>query len=299
VDGAEWTYTAGLDYKIGDDNLVYGKVSRGYKTGGIAPISVNPARYTYAPEFVVNYEIGQKSEFALFEMPVRLNSAIYYTDYTDLQKAGIDAYVPPNSVNPVPQLGQSIFNIGAAWVAGFEMDLTVQPWKGAALMGTYGYTRADYTDFKLDYTGATPQLDCTGQEVQAGNVVDFTCIPFQATPKHQFSISGRSMLPLDPSKGYLEASLTYTWTDRQYSASSPPEAEPKAWLPSFGLLNASLNWSRILGTALDLQVFGTNLLNKEWRISNSNQWNLTYFQSSIYSEPRIIGVNLSYAWGDR
>ena len=127
-------------------------------------------------------------------------------------------------------------------------------------------------------------------------LVDFTCSPFQATPKTQFSLSGRSMLPMDPETGFLEASLTYTWTDRQYSASPPPDAEPGAWLPEFGLLNANLTWMQILGSRLNLQLFGTNLTNEEWRISNSNQWNLTYFKASMYSEPRIIGVNLSYEW---
>ena len=299
VSSAEWTWTAGLDYKLDTDashTLLYGKVSRGYKTGGIAPISVVPERYTYAPEFVLNYEVGQKSDFDVLGVPVRLNTALYYTDYTDLQKAGIDAYVPPNSVNPVPELGQSIFNVGSAWVSGLELDLTIEPWQGASLTGTYGYTRAEYRDFKLDYTGATPQLDCTGEEIESGNVVDFTCSPFQTTPEHQFSVSGRSFLPIDPSRGYLEAALTYTWTDTQYSASPPPDAEPGAWLPSFGLLNASLTWSRIMGSRLSMQLFGTNLQNRVWRISNSNQWNLTYFKASMWSEPRIVGLNLSYDW---
>jgi iron complex outermembrane recepter protein len=299
VESAEWTYTAGLDYKLGTDssnNLFYAKVSRGYKTGGIAPISVVPDRYTYAPEFVLNYELGQKSDFDLFSVPVRLNTAFYYTDYSDLQKAGIDAYVPPNSINPVPELGQSIFNVGSAWVSGVEVDLTIQPWQGAALIGTYGYTRAEYEDFTLAYTGATPQLDCTGEEIESGGVVDFTCSPFQTTPEHQFSVSARSMLPISQAAGYLEASMTYTWTARQYSASPPPEAEPGAWLPSFGLLNANLTWSRIFGSRLSVQLFGTNLRNKVWRISNSNQWNLTYFQASMWSEPRIVGLNLSYDW---
>ena len=296
VEGAELTYTVGLDYKF-DDNLIYGKVSRGYKSGGIAPISVNPARYTYSPEFVRNFELGQKSEFDLFEMPVRWNSAIYYTDYSNMQKAGIDAYVDPNSVSPVPQLGQSIFNVGSSWVAGFETDFTVQPWEGGALTATYGYTQAAYRKFSLDYTGATPQLDCTGQKIQGGHRVDFTCVPFQAVPRNQFSLSARSMLPLNQEYGMLEASATYAWTDRQYSASDPAAAEPGAWLPSFGLLNASLNWMKAFGSNLDVQLFGTNLMNKEWRISNSNQWNLTYFQSVMYSEPRVIGLNLSYSWG--
>lgn len=297
-----WTYTAGLDYKIdgdGSHNLLYGKVSRGYKTGGIAPISVNPARYTYKPEFVTNYELGQKSDFSVVDIPARLNSAVYYTNYSNLQKASIDAYVPPNSVSPVPQLGQSIFNVGKAWVAGFEMDLTLQPTEHFSFVGTYGYTRAAYETFKVDYTGATPQLDCSGQEKGAGNVIDLACIPFQSTPKQQFSLSGRYAVPLDPQYGDVEASMTYTWTDKQYSGqSSPPQAEPGAWLPSVGLFNASLSWRHIMNTTLDLQLYGSNLANKLYRISNSNQWNLTYFQSSIYSEPRIIGVNLSYQWGE-
>ncbi|NGY04809.1 TonB-dependent receptor [Solimonas terrae] len=297
IDDAEWTYTAGLDYKLGR-NLLYGKVSRGYKTGGIAPISVNPARYTYAPEFVLNYEIGDKSEFEIADMPVRWNSAVYYTDYTNLQKAGIDAYVDPHAVSPVPQLGQSIFNVGSAWVAGLETEFTIEPVRGAAFVATYGYTRAKYREFELEYTGATPQLDCSGQKVQAGNMVDFSCAPFQQTPRHQFSLSARSMLPVNPTAGYVQASVTYAWTDRQYSASTPPDAEPEAWLPSYGLLNASLSWSQIFGSGLSARLYGTNLMNKEYRLSNSNQWNLTYFQASMYAEPRIVGLTLSYAWGD-
>ncbi|PTU30462.1 TonB-dependent receptor [Stenotrophobium rhamnosiphilum] len=302
IESAVWTYTAGLDYKLDGDeshNLLYGKISRGYKTGGIAPISVNPARYTYKPEFVTNYELGQKSDFTVAQIPARLNSAVYYTSYTNLQKAGIDAYVPPNSVSPVPQLGQSIFNVGKAWVAGFEMDLTLQPTEHFSFVGTYGYTRAAYQTFKVDYTGATPQLDCSGQEKGAGNVIDLSCIPYQSAPKQQFSLSSRYTLPLDSKYGDVEASMTYTWTDKQYSGqSSPPQAEPGAWLPSVGLFNASLSWRDIMSTSLDLQLYGSNLANKLYRISNSNQWNLTYFQSSIYSEPRIIGLNLSYHWGE-
>jgi iron complex outermembrane receptor protein len=296
VRNSEWTWTAGLDYKL-DNQLLYGKISRGYKTGGVAPIAVNPDHYTYEPEYVLNYELGQKADFELGGLPLRLNMAVYYTDYTGLQKAGIDAYVDPANPSPVPQLGQAIFNVGSAWVAGFEMDLTVQASENLTLLGTYGYTEAEYEEFSFGYNGATPQLDCTGQEITRGNTVDFACIPFQDIPKHQFSLSGRYRLPLDESVGEVEASMTYAYTARKYSGqSSPPEAEPGAWLPSVGLLNASLGWSRIFGSSLSAQLFGTNLTNELYRISNSNQWNLTYFQSSIWSEPRVIGLNISYEW---
>jgi len=290
------TWTGGLDYKL-ENSLVYGKVSRGYKAGGVSTIAVNPEHYTYAPEYVTNYELGQKSDFEWAGLPVRLNSAIYYTAYSGLQKGAIDAYVDPNSPSPAPQLGQAILNVGSASIAGFEADLTVQPTESLVLVGTYGYTWAEYNDFSFLYNGATPQLDCSGQRVDQGNTVDMSCIPFQATPRQQFSLTGRYGLPLDASVGEVEASLTYAWTARQYSSpSSPPEDEPGAWLPSYGLFNASMSWRNVFGSRLSAQLFGTNLANKLYRISNSNQWNLTYIQSSIYSEPRIIGLNLSYEW---
>ncbi len=296
VDDAALTYTAGLDYKF-DQYLVYGKVSRGYKTGGMSVIVVNPAHYTYKPEFVTNYELGEKADFQIGDMPARINSAIYYTNYRDLQKAGTDSYVPPNTVNILPQLGQAVFNVGKAWVAGVELDTTVQPMQGLTLVGTYGYTRAQYQQFTLVYGGATPQLDCTGQQVSKGSVLQLSCVPFSA-PQHQFSLTTRYQLPIDESKGIVEGSMTYAWTDRIYSAQTTlPQDEPGSWLPSYGLLNASVSWSKIFGSNFDVQIYGSNLADKEYRISNSNQWHLTYFRSSIYSEPRIVGAQIGYTWG--
>lgn len=297
VESTALTYTVGLDYKF-EDLLVYGKVSRGYKTGGLSTIAANPAHYTYEPEFVTNYELGQKADFAFRGMPVRLNSAVYYTDYSDLQTSAPDAFVDPDNPSPVPQLGQTIFNVGEAWVAGFEMDLTLRPLPGLAVVATYGYTKAEYDTFGLQYFGATPQLDCTGREVASGGNLELSCLPFKTTPEHQYSFSLRYLLPFSPVVGDVEASITYAWVDEQYSAHiSVPESEPGAWLPSFGLVNASISWSRILESSFSAQLYGTNLADREYRISNSNQWNLTYFQSSIYAEPRVVGLQVSYDYG--
>src|SRR3546814_15347950 len=87
-------------------------MSRGYKTGGFSTLAVNPAFFTYDPEYVINYEIGQKSDFEVFGMPVRLNSALYYTDYTDLQRVITDSYVDPQNPGPLPEIGATIVNVG-------------------------------------------------------------------------------------------------------------------------------------------------------------------------------------------
>ncbi len=290
------TYTVGLDYKFGA-NLVYGKLSRGYKAGGISVIAVSPDHYTFKPEYVTNYELGQKSDFEIGTMPARINTAVYYTSYTDLQKEGTDSYAPPDSVNLLPELGEATFNVGKAWVAGFEFEGTIEPLRGLTLVSTYGYTVAAYTQFTLLYGGATEQLDCTGQQKYSGSTLQLSCVPYQGAPRDQFSVSGRYLLPLDPSIGDVEGSATYTWTDHTYSGNTTlPQDEPGAMLPSYGLLNASLSWSKIWGSDFDLRFFGTNLTNRLYRIENSNDWHLTYFQSSIFSEPRFIGLQLGFHW---
>lgn len=290
------TWTAGLDYQFGN-HLVYGKVSRGYKTGGISTIAVNPAHFTFDSEFVTNYELGQKANFEIAGRPVRLNSALYYTDYTDVQRSAPDTFVDPDNPSPAPQIGQANFNAGKASVVGVELDLTVRFSERFTFVGSYGYTEAEYDEFNLDFAGATPQRDCTGEEVDRGTL-ELSCVPFLTTPEHQFSLSGRYLLPIDEAKGTLEASLTYAWTDRQYSSpTTVPESEPGAWLPSYGLWNASVRWDAIFGSRFSAQLYGSNLADKEYRISNSNQWNQTYIQSSIYSEPRVVGLEVSYEWG--
>ncbi len=290
------TYTIGLDYQF-HTNMVYGKISRGYKTGGISVISVNPDHYTYDSEFVLNYEIGQKADFEIGDMPVRLNTAIYFTDYDNLQKASIDAYSDPNRPSLLPQVGSATINAGKAQLYGFEAEATLQPFDGATLQLTYAYTQAEYKEFTLEVAGVTGQVDCSGEEVAIGDTAELSCVPFQQTPEHTFSVSGRYLFPIDPKWGSVEAALTYAWYDKQYTSTNTlPSEEPGAWLDAQGLLNGSFRWSNIFGSALDLQVYGTNLTDELYRIGNSNQWTFTYVRSSIYSEPRMIGVQLGYRW---
>lgn len=298
VKDAALTYTVGLDYKI-DNNLLYGKISRGYKTGGISVISVNPDHYTYNSEFVTNYEIGQKADFSIADVPVRLNTALYFTDYDNLQKAAIDTYLDRNNPSLLPVVGAATINAGKAQLAGFELEATIQPFEGATIVATYGYTYAAYKKFTLVVAGVTPAVDCSGQEIPVGSVSELSCVPFQSTPKNNFSLSGRYVLPIDEKWGSVEGSLTYAWNDRQYtSTNTVPSQEPGAWLASAGLFNGSIHWGKVLDSKFDLQLYGTNLANKTYRISNSNQWTFTYMRSSIYSEPRIIGLQLGYSWGE-
>ncbi len=289
------TYTAGVDYKI-PTTLLYGKISHGYKAGGFSPIAVNPDNYTFKPEFVMNYEIGNKSDFRIGDMPFRVNSALYYTDYTNMQRTAGDSYHGA--------FGGATYTAGSAAIMGFETDATVQPFDGFTVTANYSYTYGKYNTFDIKYTSmyGIATVDCTGQTVKSSTAtttthIDLACVPFQFTPRHQASVSMRYQVPVDEALGKMDGSVTYSFTDRQYSsATSQPKDEPGAWLGAYGILNAGFGWSGIYGSAFDLQLFGANLTDRTYRLSNSNEWNVFFFQSSIYGEPRTFGMSLGYHW---
>jgi iron complex outermembrane receptor protein len=297
------TWTVGLDKEFGS-NLLYGKVSRGYKAGGFLLAAANPADYTYKPEYVTNFEIGDKSDFHVGEAPARLNTALYYTNYTDMQRSGTDVFVS----NGHSASGGAIFTAGKAEIAGAEIEGSVRPLKGLTLMANYAFTYAKYREYALTNNGLNPTPDCSGQYIPTNNgfnqtspVENLACIPLQYTPKHQASFTARYLLPMDVAGGKLDGSLTYSWIDRQYASSYEVEAaEPNVWLGSFGLLSANLDWTWLAGnkSTVDLRFFGTNLTDRKYRISNSDVWNTLYFQSSIYGEPRVFGVQLGYGFGE-
>ncbi|MEM9738552.1 MAG: TonB-dependent receptor [Pseudomonadota bacterium] len=101
-DFVDWRLRAEFD--VSDDNLVYGLIATGNKSGGFNDnvpgtegFATNPAQNapvefdtgtlapTYESEKLTLYEIGSKNEFEVGGMPAILNVSAFYYDYEDLQ----------------------------------------------------------------------------------------------------------------------------------------------------------------------------------------------------------------------
>jgi len=94
--------------------------------------------------------------------------------------------------------------------------------------------------------------------------------------------------------------VNYSHSSSQYTeAVQFPQNQPGAYLESFGLLNASLDLRNVGGSKFDLGVFGTNLTNSLYRISNTDvyQQGWLLYWSTLYCEPRMYGVRLKYKFG--
>jgi iron complex outermembrane receptor protein len=153
IDISEFTPMANLSYDLSDDLMVYLSYSEGFKSGGftqrvfppiVAPFTapVGTADIdlipTYDPEFVEVLELGFKGTFAGGRL--RLNGALFSTDYEDLQ---VQVF---NSVAPVTQ------NIGKASIEGIELELLASPGNGWLVESSVSLLDASYDEID---TGST------------------------------------------------------------------------------------------------------------------------------------------------
>jgi iron complex outermembrane recepter protein len=122
----EPTGKLGLDYRF-ERVMLYVSASRGYKAGGITGFYVTDpgGKLPYKPEFVNAYELGFKSSWA--DNRLRLNGAVFYYDYKDLQAFGPE---PLDPTNPSGFLEFRIFNVAKSRVQGAELEMSWLPLEG-------------------------------------------------------------------------------------------------------------------------------------------------------------------------
>jgi len=287
------SWLVGLDYKVTSRILLYGKVSHSYKAGGFNPYAVFTNTQTFQPERVTSYELGAKSDFRLANVPVRLNGTIYSVDYANAQKSAGD-------YNPATGAGGALTVNGDARIRGIELDASIRPIPGVELGGNFSYTDAKWKNYTfLTHTG---QADCSaGGYAAPGTVANMTCLPFQYVAPYIWSVhlSVDKTLANNLGKASLFVNFSHT-ASQSTDATVLPSQQPGSILGAFGLLNASLDVKNIAGSNFDIGVFGTNLANSLYRISNSNVYQSggLLLWSTIYGEPRMYGLRLKYHFGE-
>ena len=141
-----------LDYQATDDLFFYGRVSKGFKSGGFNGRANNPGEeQPYAPETAVSYEAGVKTE--LFDKRARANFTVFYNDYQDFQARVGRSVVSPSQ--PIPAIDFAVLNAGQLKIYGAELELAANPIAGLSLNAEVGYLHAEYGEF-AEQRAATP-----------------------------------------------------------------------------------------------------------------------------------------------
>ena len=130
-----------LTFHATDDLMAYFTYSEGYKAGGTqftAP-NLEVASQLFDPEELDAYELGVKSE--LLDRTLRLNAALFYYDYQDLQVQRVDTTV----TGGLPVAFTS--NAAESEITGFEFDLLWAPLEELNVRFAYSYLDTEYNDF--------------------------------------------------------------------------------------------------------------------------------------------------------
>ena len=149
----EFTPMLNLSWDVTEDMMVYLSYSEGFKSGGftqrvfppiVAGFTAPPGTPdidlipTYDPEFVDVIELGFK--LGLLENRLRINGALFMTDYEELQ---VQVF---NSVAPVTQ------NIGEASIEGFELEVVAAPGNGWFVEASLSLLDAEYDSIDTNLT---------------------------------------------------------------------------------------------------------------------------------------------------
>lgn len=232
--------------------------------------------FAVKPEQVTDAELGLKRDWIFGEVKARTNIAAFYTWYNDIQV-----------IQRAAIAGSDILtNAQRARVMGLEFEGMLVPVKGLTLGATYSYNSAKYLQYDTIAIPAIPQALTAAQPSR-----DLAGTPFSFVPKHKYNLTASVDLPLPEREGTLQ--LTGNWS-YQTSQRVTPEAQPFDTIAGYGLLNLRLDWRDVRGFPLDLAFYGTNILNREYRVTANPSYNNSGFIGSIYGEPAQYGVQLRY-----
>lgn len=280
------TWTVGLDYKPITGLLVYGKISRGYKAGGFNTFAVRANTQTFDPERLTSYEAGFKSDWHLGGMPGMFNATGYYSDYTNVQRAGGDFAI----INGYGAGGAAIYS-ATATIKGFELEGNIRPVPGLEFGGNLSYTDAKYKKYEIPSLGG---VSCNNAPF--GATADLSCAAFEYVTPWIFNVYTSIDVPVPASVGKVNLYVNYSHVSSQYTVPTP--FEPEAYLEPHGLLNATLTWSDAFTKGLQATLFATNLTNKLYRVGVSGSWYSYGLLSTLYGEPRMFGLKLRYSFGE-
>jgi iron complex outermembrane receptor protein len=148
----------GLDLKLDNGSLMYGHYSRGYRSSafdGSALFSATSLT-TAAPETIDSIdsiEFGYKTQFA--ENRIQVNSAVFFSNYNDLQFLNVISATESELVNEDAQM------------YGFEVEATMLASDNLQLSMGLGYLQGEYKDAMLN------GIDISGNDLVEAPSINF------------------------------------------------------------------------------------------------------------------------------
>ncbi len=193
----------GLRYQMTDGASVYSTVSKGYKAGGHSVGNNTNAEGSpafalpYGEETLWSYEFGVKTQ--LFDQRVRMNAAVFYLDWSDLQLEAF-RFLTPGDLSSV---FERTINVEDAEAQGFEFEFLALATDRLTFGGSLGL---------LD----TEIKSATTAQITGGFVVDLQGLSIPKAPELTWNAFGEYRWPIADGNEFW-ARVDFIHRDGQYS----------------------------------------------------------------------------------
>ncbi|MFZ9417830.1 MAG: TonB-dependent receptor [Sediminibacterium sp.] len=134
----------GLDYTISPTQMAFVNYSKGFRAGGLSPLSSDPSQpplMRYKPEYSNNIELGLKN--TLFNNHARLNLTVFYTRLVDAQ---VPTLILPDAITIIQ-------NRGKLNSKGIELEFTAQANAHLSIDYNAGMTNAKFETLEIAQNG--------------------------------------------------------------------------------------------------------------------------------------------------
>ena len=297
------SFTFTLEDKFAERSMVYATLRGGYLVGGFNNQVYTPDRggQLFEPEKVVDFETGLKSDWDLWNRPIRTNVAVFYSNYKNMQRVQNGQSADPISGAVTTYI--AVQNAGAATAYGFDLDVTYEPTDNLTLTAGWNHIESEYTKYlaPVNIPNVTAFVDLAGQQLSQ-------------TPQDIVSLSASYKWPLASDVGTVSSTLSYFWTDKTEHHDSPTyNCAPNAaglcsagptsaavdfraydGLPAYDLFNFTTSWKGIMGSNFDADFWIKNLTDKKYKTYGSNQMLQYGYATYWYGDPRTYGLNVRY-----
>jgi len=304
IDFIDWRLRA--EYDISDDNLLYGLITTGNKSGGfndnIGNAGLAP---TYGPETVTLYEVGSKNEFYIGDYKARLNGSLFYNDYSDqvltslLSVAQIVDFLGGPQEVPVPE------DSSLALVVSYSYNAAKSRIYGAQFEGGIDLPWNLGVDFNLLYlkaevTEAEPIQDFRFQADVAPDEAVFRSIEGKTlprTPEWQFNINLTQAFPTERmgqfdyviSSGYRSSMFTTIFNGQDYLQPDNPRRRLDDKVDGYWTFDVGFGWTPPGDGRVRLEGFVNNLTDEQ----NEAAIIITQFDNTrFFTRPRTFGARL-------
>jgi len=276
--GNDWdsfTGKFGLEWQVTDDHFLYLTVSEGFKSGGYQGAAATEliAITPFDPEEAILYEIGAKTEW--WDNRIRLNAAVFYTDYTDLQI--LQLLVEEDA--PFGTGGQLITqNAADAEIEGVELEFTIIPFDNLTIQGSYTHLDTEFANFFTPAGFRPPDLGAGTTTDRAGN-------PLRNAPDNAYNVLVR--YDMEVAGGSLSLQADFRHKDIAYQ---DPDVFEWAAVPEYDVVDLRATYLWPSGN-IETTLWVRNAADEEYFLHN---WPLQGSGQATPAPPRTYGLTVTW-----